>query len=88
MAVWKKNVAGFIVKIFEVDHPPPHCHIFIHGRSLKVSLFSLDIMNPPPHKLPPNLRRGLLRHQDSLLCAWERVNIVNPGKYHGGRSSR
>lgn len=73
MAVWKGIIAGCRVWINEVDHHPPHCHTHVAGKELKVDLFTLDIINPPPHSLPSKLRRGIKEKQDELLDAWEDV---------------
>ena len=79
MAVWKQTVAGFEVKIHDVDHMPPHCHVDIGRKDAKVNLHTLEIMNPPPHGLPPKLRRRLLDLQPDLLKAWELVRVAPPG---------
>ena len=42
MAVWKQTVAGCGVKINDVDHLPPHCHVDLGSRRVKVNLFSVD----------------------------------------------
>jgi hypothetical protein len=47
MAVWKQRVAGFEVRIHNVDHPPPHCHVVIDGRDVQVELFTLRVLRPP-----------------------------------------
>ncbi len=85
MAVWKEKVAGCEVKILNVDHMPPHCHIAMPAKELKVDLHTLEVINPPPHELPPALRRGLVKRRESLLEAWDRVRIIpsggNPGSW-------
>lgn len=75
MAVFKRKCAGYEVKIHEVDHAPPHCHIAIRGRDKKVCLMTLAILNPPPHALPPALRSALASCQDEMLRAWDDVTI-------------
>jgi hypothetical protein len=67
------------VRIHDVDHSPPHCHAFAKGRDVRIDLRTLQILNPPPHELPPGLRRGLARVQEELLSAWERVRVIPPG---------
>ena len=78
MAVWKQTVAGSEVKIHDVDHMPPHCHADLGGKDVKVNLHTLQIINPPPHALPPTLRRRLLHLQPELLEAWELVRVAPP----------
>ena len=62
-----------------MDHPPPHCHAEVEGRDLKIRLVDFTVMNPPPHELPPNLRRGLAKLQETLLEAWENVTEIPLG---------
>lgn len=76
-------MSGWQVTIRNVDHDPPHCHIYIEGRDAQVDLRTLEVRNPPPHRLPPNLRRGLAEIQEELLEAWERVTIIPPGSSPG-----
>ena len=45
MAVWKKKVAGCEVQILNVDHMPPHCHIAMPAKELKVDLHTLKVIN-------------------------------------------
>lgn len=66
MAVWKRTVAGYEVKIHNVDHAPPHCHALVDGKDLKVSILDLQVMNPPPEEAPAKLRKQLLRCNRSL----------------------
>ena len=79
MAVWKKKVAGCQIRILNVDHPPPHCHAMVDGKDLRVNLIDFEVMNPPPHELPPNLRRSLAKLQETLLESWEDVTVIPPG---------
>ena len=83
MAVWKTTVAGCEVRILDVDHLPPHCHAMVEGKELRVDLYTLRILNPPPHGLPPGLRKGLRREQEGMIEAWERVQVIPPGSSPG-----
>jgi hypothetical protein len=83
MAVWKRRVASFEVKINDVDHRPPHCHVDLGARRVRVNLLTLDIMDPPPNDLPPKLRKRLRRLREELLEAWESVREVPPGRSPG-----
>ena len=76
MAVWKRALAGFEVKIHNVDHAPPHCHAYVGGRDLKIDLRTLEVLNPPPHEAPAKLRKHLRARQDELLRAWEDVVLT------------
>jgi hypothetical protein len=88
MALWKKTLAGCEVKINDVDHPPPHCHVRRDRGGFKVNLMTLTVMDPPPHELPANLRKALLDPQEELLEAWEMVRVIpsgqQPGRLVGG----
>lgn len=83
MAVWKRQIDGHSVKVHNVDHPPPHCHVEVGGKDLKIDMAFLSVMNPPPHELPGRLRRKLAQVQESLLEAWERVQVNPPGSDRG-----
>ena len=73
-------IAGFEVKILDVDHWPPHCHTFIGSRRVAVELRTLEILDPPPNALPPSLRNGLKERQVELLRVWEeKVHVVPSG---------
>lgn len=78
MAVWKGRLANYEVWINNVDHLPAHCHVFINRRNKKIDLVKLEIINPPPHKIPPSLRHQLTMVRDELLQAWEEVRICTP----------
>jgi len=79
MAVWKEKLAGCEVKIHNTDHPPPHCHAFVMGRDLRITLDTFQVLNPPPHHIPTALRRALKKHQLDMLAAWEAVHIHPKG---------
>jgi hypothetical protein len=83
MAVWKAVIAGIEVVIRNVDHEPPHCHVFIDGRDAQIHLFTLEVLHPPPHAVPTPLRRGLGRHQDEMIRAWDKVTVIPPGSSPG-----
>jgi hypothetical protein len=76
VAVFKRQCGGFAVKINDVDHLPPHCHASIKGRNVRVSLETLAILNPPPHELPPTLRKALAACQEVMLRAWDDVTVT------------
>lgn len=75
MAVLERRLAGREVRIHDVDHEPPHCHVALDGRDKKVCLMTLTILNPPPHDLPPPLRRALAACRVEMLRAWDDVTI-------------
>ena len=76
MAVWKGTVAGCQVVIHTVDHLPPHCHVFIEGRDVRVGLEDMDRMSRNSPRLSPALRRGLSGLREELLEAWNLVVII------------
>jgi hypothetical protein len=75
VAVFKRQCGGFAVKIHDVDHDPPHCHVDIKGRNTRVCLMTLRILNPPPHSLPPTLRKALTDCREEMLRAWDDVKV-------------
>lgn len=79
MATWRGKCAGYAVWINDVDHLEAHCHVILDGRNKAVDLYTLEIRNPPPNDLPPNLRRSLKAVQAELLQAWDQVRIVPKG---------
>ena len=62
--------------IYGVDHLPPHCHVFIDGRNIRVDLMTMRSMSKTVKTLPAPLHRGLGAAQDELLQAWEGVHII------------
>lgn len=79
MAVYKKKIAGHVVKIHNVDHLPPHCHAFVDGHNAQIDLRTLEVLHPPPHSLPSKLRKGIAAEQETLLEAWKNVKVIPPG---------
>lgn len=77
--MWKRKVGGYQVVIHDVDHLPPHCHIYIEGRSVEVRLLDLEVRSPPPNSLPGKLRKQLSSVQEDMLKAWDQVKVVPPG---------
>jgi hypothetical protein len=58
----------------------------VDGRDLRVHLYTLAVLNPPPHELPPKVRQGLRKAQEDLLEAWEEVRVSPPGGSPGARN--
>jgi hypothetical protein len=77
MAVFQVRCANTVVRIYEVDHPPPHCHVKLNGRDVRVMLRTLAVWRSN-YTLPPNLRKCLRKHQEEMLAAWEQVTIIDP----------
>ena len=75
MAVFNEKCGGHKFKINDVDHNPPHCHVNIGGRNTQIDLFTLEILNPPPHDIPLAVRKCLKQLQESMIEAWERVKV-------------
>jgi hypothetical protein len=77
MAVFQVRCANTVVRIHEVDHPPPHCHVKIDGRDVRVLLETLMVWRSK-YRLPPQVRKCLREHQADMLAAWGEVTIINP----------
>ena len=76
MAVWKQKCGGGRIWIYEVDHPPPHCHIAWKGRHFKVALWDLQVLKPAGVELPAPLRSCLRTYRVEMLKAWESVRLL------------
>jgi len=83
MAVYKKTLNGILVKIHNVDHLPPHCHVFYKNYDMKVDLLALKILNPPPNKTPQKLSKALKQEQNEMLKAWDKVKVIPSGSSPG-----
>ncbi len=83
MAAYKAQLAGFEVKIHNVDHEPPHCHTVVDGWDAQISLFDVAVRHPPPYSIPSNLRRALREEHETLLKAWDDVTVIPPGSSPG-----
>lgn len=75
MAVFHVRCANTEVRIHETDHDPPHCHVKIDGRDVRVLLDTLEVFRSDL-TLPPKLRKCLRKHQAAMLLAWEQVTVT------------
>jgi hypothetical protein len=75
MTVFDEKCGSVSVRIHDVDHGPPHCHVagLPRGGSVIVNLLTLEVTRPEGMCLPIALRRLLRARQDEMLAAWERV---------------
>ena len=74
MALFKFDCGGVEIVIFEVDHGPPHCHLFgLPAGRVTVNLLTLRVMKPRGYSIPPKVRRCLRDQQLNMLTAWEKV---------------
>jgi hypothetical protein len=76
LAVFNQKCRGFKFNINDVDHNPPHCHVNIGGRNTQIDILTLEILNPPPYRLPTNVRRCAQELQEEMLEAWDSVKII------------
>lgn len=85
MAVYKKTLNGIEVKIHNVDHPPPHFHAFYERKDLKINLLTLEVLNPPPNKIPDKLNKAIKDELDEMRKSWKNVKVIpsggNPGDW-------
>ncbi|MGM0507325.1 MAG: DUF4160 domain-containing protein [Bacteroidota bacterium] len=85
MAVYKKTLNGTTVTIHNVDHPPPHCHAYHDQKDLRIHLMTLEIMNPPPNRIPGQLNKQIKEELEELRRAWDDVKVIprggNPGDW-------
>jgi hypothetical protein len=75
LALWSDTRNNIRYKINDIDHPPPHCHVLLKGRRLKVSLETFAVLKPRGRTLPPMVRQYLKEHQLAMLEAWQLVHL-------------
>jgi len=75
VAVFNEKCGNHKFKINDVDHEPPHCHANIGGRNTQIDLYTFAVLNPPPHKLPPAVRRCMSKLQEAMIEAWDQVIV-------------
>jgi hypothetical protein len=44
------------------------------GHNVQIDLYALEVRNPPPHHIPPSLRKCLRQLQEEMLQAWDDVS--------------
>ncbi len=71
MAVFNHTCGGYKIKINNVDHPPPHCHI-TGGGNIRVSLLTLEPLDPN-QEIPPGVKKCLRECQEEMIQAWDKV---------------
>ncbi len=72
----------FTIKIYEVDHPPAHCHvIFKDGSQVRVALPLIEPMDDAI--ISKTLRKTIEDKLEKLLDEWERLHPKkhNKSKY-------
>jgi len=77
MAVFHVKCANTEIRIHERDHLPPHCHVKIDGRDVRVAIATLEVFWSE-YELPPKLRKCLKKHQADMRAAWRNVTIDPP----------
>ncbi len=75
MAVFHVQCANTEVRIHEADHHPPHCHVKIDSRDVKVLLATLEVFSGI-YTLSGALRKCLRKHRAAMLAAWGRVRVT------------
>jgi hypothetical protein len=79
MAVFHVRCANTEIRIHNRDHPPPHCHVKVDGRDVRVLLVTLAVWRSEL-VLPPKLRKCLRKYRRQMLKAWRKVTVVAPGE--------
>jgi hypothetical protein len=74
MAVFRVQCAGTEVRIHETDHNPPHCHVKVDGRDVRVRLDTLEVFWSDL-TLTSGIRKCLKKHQRAMCRAWKQVTI-------------
>jgi len=73
VAVWNETRNNIRYKINDVDHAPPHCHVFCRGRLLRVGLETFELLKPSGATLPSAVWQYLKENRLEMLAAWQRV---------------
>jgi hypothetical protein len=81
MAVFHVKCANTEIRIHEIDHLPPHCHVKIDGRDVRVRLDTLQVFGSD-WELTPAIRKCLRKHRSEMQEAWQHVVVtsVPPGR--------
>jgi hypothetical protein len=69
--------AGFEVRIYTLDHPPPHVHVWKAGAVLKIDLMSheaVQIVGAISDKDVKRAERLVARHAARLRREWTRIH--------------
>jgi hypothetical protein len=68
---------GFDVRIYTLDHPPPHVHVLKAGAVVKVDLAAhraTEIIGVISDRDVKRAERLVARHSDRLRREWERIH--------------
>ncbi len=79
MAAFTHTCANAKIVIHQSDHPPPHCHVKIKGKDVRVNLFTLEVFWDD-FTLPANLRKCLKRIQEDMIAAWDDVTLTDEAR--------
>lgn len=72
--------AGFDVRIYTLDHPPPHVHVERAGAVLKINLATAEVVRIVGAISDRDIKRAerlVAKHSQVLKEAWRRL--------HGGK---
>ena len=72
--------AGFDVRIYTLDHPPPHVHVERAGAVLKINLATAEVVRIVGAISDRDIKRAerlVANHSQALKEAWRRL--------HGGK---
>ena len=70
---------GIIIRMFWVDHPPPHFHAIYGSHEALIEILTSEIIDgslpPGAHSL---VRQWVTLHRQELLETWERARELKP----------
>lgn len=68
---------GFEVRIYTLDHPPPHVHVVRAGAIVKIRLATCQVQEIVGRISDREVRRAerlVARHAEFLTTEWERIH--------------
>jgi hypothetical protein len=75
--------AGFEVRIYTLDHPPPHVHVARAGAIVKIDLathHAVEIVGPISDRDVRRAERLVAQHAEFLRSEWEKLHARREGQ--------
>jgi hypothetical protein len=72
------RVSGAVIRIYSVDHPPPHVHVRYQGREVRFDIIDAAPLDPTTGfhaRVLADVRDWLRTNRDTVMMEWT--------KHHG-----